>query len=155
MRSVLFRMMLLACAALALTVPNELAAQPQPGASRGPVLRFRDVHRRAECLARLPRLRRLCTPESFSGHNYVQILIADLDEDGRADVAIRYLVSGRCSGSFHGCQTEVYRNTRRGFVDARLFVVTVGHVQRCRRNGAPGVRFGAPIEPGHCFAINR
>ena len=155
MRSILFRKALLPYGLLALIfVPVELAAQPQPGASHGPDLRFGDVHSRSACLAMLPRLRRLCTPGSFSGENYVQILIGDFDSDGGDDVAIRYLERHRCSGGSHGCQTEVYLITRRGFVNVLRNVVTVGHVQRCRRSARPGIRFGAPIEVGHCFFID-
>jgi hypothetical protein len=83
----------------------------------------------------------------------VQIVVADLDRDGRSDVAIRYLVSGRCSGGPHGCQTEVYRGSRRGFLNVRLYVVTVGHIVRCRSGASPGIRFNAGSQIGHCFAI--
>lgn len=114
------------------------------------LLEFRDVRSRAACRRILPRLRQVCE-RPFNAGSGIQILISDLDRDGRQDVAVRYQSLFECGS--HGCATEAYRQLpNRGFVKTDLNAVTTGGILLCRRDGTPGISFSGSTNH-HCFLL--
>jgi hypothetical protein len=116
------------------------------------VFRFRDVPSRAACLRMLPRLRRVCE-RPFNAGSHMEVVIGDLDRDGRQDVVVRHQSLFECGS--HGCGTEAYRGLRNGrFLKLSLYIVSIGDVVLCRREQSPGIYFTWSSNR-YCFPIDR
>jgi hypothetical protein len=104
----------------------------------------------AACRRMIPRLKRLCPPRPISHGSYdTEILVADVDRDGKADVLIRYRSLFDCGTQ--GCTTELYRSVRGRYVPVFLNLVSDGGVSLCRAGERPGLIFG---DAHHCFPID-
>jgi hypothetical protein len=126
--------------------------QPQRRTLQGRVFRFQDVPSRVACLRMLPRLRGICE-RPFNAGSHMEVVIGDLDRDGRQDVVARYQSLFECGS--HGCATEAYRGLRDGrFLKLSLNLASIGDVMRCRREASPGIYFTASRNQ-YCFPIYR
>ena len=105
------------------------------------------------CRRALPKLKRLCTAMRYRTQYRMEAAFADLDNDGRQDVVIRFMSSPDCGSG--GCATEIYLSKSRGsFQRAALNIVTDGRIARCRTHGQAGVTF-PDRRPGYvCFALH-
>ena len=127
------------------------AAQPgQPISLVGPAVPFRRMQSQRDCQLTIPKLSKLCRAEWFANRSQMEVALADLDNDGLEDVAVRFASMGNCGS--HGCGTELYHARPTGrFVRTLDYLVTDGPISRCGHGATRGVAF--PIRgPGFaCF----
>lgn len=88
----------------------------------------------------------------FTHGHAMEVLVADLNRDGKADAVIRYLSLFDCGS--HGCATDIYRGIGSGaFVKTNLNLVTMGPSVRCRLGRAIGVGFPSSGRNFACFSL--
>lgn len=114
----------------------------------GTPVQFQRLKSRRSCQLRIPKLRQLCQPKWFSTGAAMEVAVADFDNDGLEDVAVRFRSRLGCGS--HGCPTQLYHAQRDTFVPMLQNMVTDGPVARCRRS-ISGVAFPASTHKLVCF----
>lgn len=110
----------------------------------GTPVQFQRLKSRHSCQLRIPKLRRLCQPKWFSTGAAIEVAVADFDNDGLEDVAVRFRSPLDCSS--HGCQTQFYHAQRGTLVRMGYNAPSDGPVVRCRNRSISGVAY---TESGH------
>jgi hypothetical protein len=126
----------------------------QPVALVGPPAPFRRIQSPRDCQLTIPKLSRLCRDDWFTHASQLEVALADLDHDGREDVAVRFSSLIDCGS--HGCRTELYQALQTGkFARTLDDLVTDGPIFRCRQGATKGVAFPIRGAGFACFPFPR
>jgi len=113
-------------------------------------IQFRHLQNRRDCELTIPKLSHLCAGDWFSDRTDIEAALADLDEDGLEDVAVRFRSLEGCGS--HGCTTELYHARETGtFVRTSHLLVTDGPISRCSSGKTRGISFPVRGPSFACF----